>query len=34
MDKTLTLYHGSSLIIERPQFGKGNPFNDYDLGFY
>ena len=34
MDKTLTLYHGSSLIIERPQFGKGNPFNDYGLGFY
>uniref|UniRef100_UPI003FEFBF15 DUF3990 domain-containing protein n=1 Tax=Dysosmobacter welbionis TaxID=2093857 RepID=UPI003FEFBF15 len=34
MDKALTLYHGSSLIIERPQFGKGNPFNDYGLGFY
>ena len=34
MDKTLTLYHGSSLIIERPEFGKGNPFNDYGLGFY
>ena len=34
MDKVLTLYHGSSLIIERPQFGKGNPFNDYGLGFY
>lgn len=34
MGKTLTLYHGSSLIIERPQFGKGNPFNDYGLGFY
>ena len=34
MDKTLTLYHGTSLIIERPQVGKGNPFNDYGLGFY
>lgn len=34
MEKSLTLYHGSSLIIERPQFGKGNPFNDYGLGFY
>lgn len=34
MEKTLTLYHGSSFIIERPEFGKGNPFNDYGLGFY
>ena len=34
MDRTLTLYHGSSVIIERPQFGKGNPFNDYGPGFY
>lgn len=34
MEKILTLYHGSSLIIERPVFGKGNPFNDYGLGFY
>lgn len=28
------LYHGSPLIIEQPVFGKGNPFNDYGLGFY
>ena len=34
MDNELTLYHGSSFIIEQPQFGKGNPFNDYGLGFY
>lgn len=34
MEKILTLYHGSSLIIEQPVFGKGNPFNDYGLGFY
>ena len=34
MDKTMPLYHGSSFIIERPEFGKGNPFNDYGLGFY
>ncbi|OUQ19609.1 DUF3990 domain-containing protein [Lachnoclostridium sp. An138] len=34
MNKSLTLYHGSSLIIEQPEFGKGNPFNDYGLGFY
>lgn len=34
MNKTLTLYHGSSLILKRPKFGKGNPFHDYGLGFY
>ena len=30
----LTLYHGSSRIIETPCFGAGNPHNDYGLGFY
>lgn len=29
-----TLYHGSKLIIQHPSFGKGNPENDYGLGFY
>ena len=29
-----TLYHGSKQIILRPAFGKGNPENDYGLGFY
>ncbi len=29
-----TLYHGSSKIIERPQFGYGKVYNDYGLGFY
>lgn len=29
MDRTLTLYHGSSLILKHPQFGKGTPFHDY-----
>lgn len=29
-----TLYHGSTLIIKRPVYGKGNPENDYGLGFY
>lgn len=33
-NKTLTLYHGSSNIIQQPMFGKGSPFNDYGLGFY
>ena len=30
----ITLYHGSTKIIERPEFGKGNSRNDYGLGFY
>jgi len=34
MVNTVQLYHGSSKIIETPEFGKGNPHNDYGLGFY
>lgn len=30
----LVLYHGSSHVIKEPQFGRGNPHNDYGLGFY
>lgn len=30
----MQLYHGSETIIERPEYGKGNPYNDYGLGFY
>ncbi len=33
MDK-LILYHGSPIIIERPEFGKGKANNDYGRGFY
>jgi hypothetical protein len=29
-----TLYHGSNMIIKKPEFGEGNPNNDYGLGFY
>jgi len=29
-----TLFHGSSEIVKKPQFGKGNLHNDYGLGFY
>jgi hypothetical protein len=32
--KALRLYHGSTKIIEKPEFGKGNKHNDYGLGFY
>lgn len=34
MSDKLTIYHGSSKIIERPDFGTGNPHNDNGLGFY
>lgn len=30
----ITLYHGSSAVIEKPLFGYGKPYNDYGLGFY
>lgn len=33
MDK-VTIYHGSSKMIEKPAYGIGNPNNDYGLGFY
>jgi hypothetical protein len=29
-----TLFHGSSKIVDSPEFGKGNLRNDYGLGFY
>lgn len=30
----MVLYHGSSVIIEQPVFGKGKTYNDYGMGFY
>ncbi len=30
----LTIYHGSSLILEKPIYGKGKVHNDYGRGFY
>lgn len=30
----LTIYHGSSEIIEKPVYGKGKSYNDYGRGFY
>jgi len=30
----ITLYHGSTKIIQYPAFGEGNRRNDYGLGFY
>ena len=29
-----TIYHGSQMIVEKPEYGKGNPRNDYGRGFY
>lgn len=29
-----TLYHGSQLIVQKPQYGKGKTYNDYGRGFY
>ncbi len=29
-----TIYHGSSKILRIPQYGIGNPYNDFGLGFY
>ena len=29
-----SLWHGSSVIIKNPEYGRGNPHNDYGLGFY
>lgn len=30
----MQIFHGSQKIVENPQFGLGNPKNDYGLGFY
>lgn len=30
----MRLYHGSSLIVEKPRFGSGKRMNDFGLGFY
>lgn len=30
----MILYHGSTNIIEHPQFGQGKKYNDYGRGFY
>jgi hypothetical protein len=34
VDSIQTFYHGSTAVIEKPQFGKGNRSNDYGYGFY
>jgi hypothetical protein len=34
MNSIKTIYHGSTGIIKKPEYGKGNNRNDYGLGFY
>ena len=34
MKNQIIIYHGSSKIIKQPEYGLGNPRNDYGLGFY
>ena len=34
MNSTVTIYHGSEKIIERPVFGEGKRHNDFGPGFY
>lgn len=29
-----TLYHGSAVVVRKPVFGFGKPYNDYGQGFY
>ncbi|MBR5355680.1 MAG: DUF3990 domain-containing protein [Lachnospiraceae bacterium] len=30
----MILYHGSNIIVNKPLFGYGKPYNDYGQGFY
>ena len=30
----MLLYHGSNIILDKPVYGKGKPYNDYGRGFY
>ena len=32
--ESITIFHGSTKVIEKPVLGLGNPKNDYGLGFY
>lgn len=32
--RTVTIYHGSKEMIDRPYLGGGKPYNDYGYGFY
>ena len=34
MIEIATIYHGSQMIVEKPEYGRGNPRNDFGQGFY
>ncbi len=34
LEMRIKIYHGSEQIITKPEYGKGNPRNDYGRGFY
>jgi len=34
MKKKYVIYHGSREVVEKPEHGKGKPYNDYGRGFY
>ena len=34
MENLLTIYHGSSKVVDSPTFGLGRKNNDFGLGFY
>jgi hypothetical protein len=33
-ENKITIYHGSEKILKVPEFGKGEIYNDYGMGFY
>lgn len=34
MREAKVIWHGSPVILEKPEFGKGKPYNDYGSGLY
>ncbi|MBO4366707.1 MAG: DUF3990 domain-containing protein, partial [Clostridia bacterium] len=30
----MIIYHGSKIVVQTPEYGKGNVHNDYGRGFY
>lgn len=34
MSTLIDIYHGSVIVLEKPVFGAGKPYNDYGRGFY
>ncbi len=30
----MRIYHGSDMVVKKPEYGRGRPYNDYGRGFY